>query len=120
MEAARSMYPQPLTQNSCLPMDMRNTSSTFQEFSPSFRDCVGNVDIGRKQLSINTLGTKSFLDKITPSPSEIVALPGCELALLLRWHLLSVDQDNSSMWPSAIPVVLVVGIPSKSVPGKHI
>lgn len=43
----------------------------FKSF-PSFRDCVGNVDRGRKQLPMNTRGTKPFLDKITPSPGEIV------------------------------------------------
>ena len=58
------------------------------------------MDVGRKQLSINTLGTISFLDKITPSPSEIVVNIACYYYYyyrisqnILKYHVMTIN-DN--------------------------
>ena len=77
---------------------------------PSFRDvrCWGD-----KSVAFNSWVVRGS-DPVFPTQARLWTVPAPSMASV------SVDQDNSSTWPSAIPVVVVVGVPSKSVPGKHV
>ena len=77
------------------------------------------MDPGRKQRSINTLGTKPFLDKITPSPSEIVVNIACYYYYhqisqnILKYHVMTIN-DNiiNSMQQSGKKMFMMSSAPA--------
>ena len=79
------------------------------------------MDLGRKQWSINTLGTKPFLDKITPSPSEIVVNIACYYYYyyhqisqnILKYHVMTIN-DNiiNSMQQSGKKMFMMSSAPA--------